>query len=126
MLTGLRQPCRYNSRRRGSGDDVGSELILDKGDAVTQGELALLQPLELQAIRRSKMRQRIDCSVEITVFLPQMLKLRLQRGPLFLAQFLCHERFVLDHRYCKIALAAKQRFLARTTDSLGEETLQGL
>ena len=54
-----------------SGDDVGCDLVFDEGDAVPQLQLAFLQPLQPQQIRRGRLMQRIDGSVEIAVFLLQ-------------------------------------------------------
>ena len=37
-----------------SGDDVGRDLIFDEGDAVAQLQLAFLQALQLQQVRRRR------------------------------------------------------------------------
>ena len=55
----------------GSCDDVGCSLVFDEGDAVAQLQLALLQPLQPQQIRRRRLVQGIDRCVEIAVLLLQ-------------------------------------------------------
>src|SRR5690348_1483235 len=54
-----------------SGDDVGCDLVFDEGDAVTQLQLALLQPLQPQQVGGRRLMQRIDRRVEIAVLLLQ-------------------------------------------------------
>ena len=61
-----------------SGDDVGGDLVFDEGDAVAQQELALLQPLQAQQIRRGRLMQRVDRRVEVAVLLLQPGKLGLE------------------------------------------------
>jgi hypothetical protein len=70
-------------KRRVLRDDVGRDLIFDKGDAVAQLQLALLQPLQPQQIRRRRLMQGIDRRVEITVLLLQPRKLGLQLALIF-------------------------------------------
>src|SRR5437762_12438796 len=55
----------------GSGDDVGCDLVFDEGDAVAQLQLALLQPLQPQQVRRRRLMQRVDRRIEITMLLLQ-------------------------------------------------------
>src|SRR5689334_3250792 len=64
-------PLSAASRTEGgfSGDDVRRDLIFDEGDAVAQLQLALLQPLQAQQIRRRRLVQGIDGRVEIAVLL---------------------------------------------------------
>ena len=57
--------------RPGSGDDIGGDLVLDEGDAVTQNQFALLEPLQAQEINRRRLPQRVDRSIEIAMFLLQ-------------------------------------------------------
>ena len=52
-----------------SGDNVGGNLVFDEGDTVAQQQLALLQALQPQQIRRRRLMQRIDRRVEVAVFL---------------------------------------------------------
>ena len=54
-----------------SGDDVGRDLVFDEGDAVAQLQLAFLQPLQPQQVRRRRLMQRVDRCVEIAVLLLQ-------------------------------------------------------
>src|SRR5689334_23340853 len=55
------------TRRRKSGDDVGRDLVFDEGDAVAQLQLALLQSLQSQQIRRRRLMQRVDRRIEIAM-----------------------------------------------------------
>src|SRR6266571_847173 len=48
-------------------NDVRRDLVFDEGDAVAQLQLALLQPLQPQQIRRGRLMQRIDRRVEIAL-----------------------------------------------------------
>src|ERR1700754_2949270 len=52
-------------------DDVRRDLIFDEGDTVAQLQLAFLQPLQPQQIRRRRLMQRVDRCVEIAVLLLQ-------------------------------------------------------
>jgi hypothetical protein len=65
------------------GDDVRRDLILDEGDAVAQLQLALLQALQPQQIRRRRLMQGIDRCVEIPVLLLQPRKFGLQLALIF-------------------------------------------
>lgn len=65
------------------GDDVRRDLILDEGDAVAQLQLALLQALQPQQIRRRRLMQGIDRRVEIPVLLLQPRKFSLQLALIF-------------------------------------------
>jgi len=65
------------------GDDVRRDLILDEGDAVAQLQLALLQALQPQQIRRRRLMQGIDRRVEIPVLLLQPRKFGLQLALIF-------------------------------------------
>jgi hypothetical protein len=52
-------------------DDVRCDLIFDEGDAITQLQFPLFQPLQAQQIRRGRLMQCIDRRVEIAVLLLQ-------------------------------------------------------
>jgi hypothetical protein len=54
-----------------SRDDIRRELVLDKGDAVAEVELALLEPLHLQEVRAGRRLQGKDGGVEVAVLLLQ-------------------------------------------------------
>ena len=54
-----------------SGDDIRRDLVFDEGDAVAQLQLAFLQPLQPQQVRRRRLMQRVDRCVEIAVLLLQ-------------------------------------------------------
>src|SRR5689334_21578303 len=58
-----------------SRDDIGRELILDMRDAVTQYQLALLEPLDQDDVGGRRCLERLDGGVEIVVLLPQAGKL---------------------------------------------------
>lgn len=58
---------RRGSYRNGSGDNVGDQLILDLSDLVTQLQLSLLQPCELELVDRPALAKRDDRRVEITM-----------------------------------------------------------
>src|SRR3954462_13577136 len=55
--------------RLGSRDDVRRDLVFDEGDAVAQLQLALLEALQPQQIRRRRLMQRFDRGIEIAVLL---------------------------------------------------------
>lgn len=63
-----------------SSDDVGRELVLEPLQAVAQGELALLQALDLQLICASHGKQRVDRRLQIAMLEPQPLDLRSNGG----------------------------------------------
>src|SRR3546814_15327388 len=63
-----------------SGDDVGDQVVLYEPNLVLEGELALLEPRDLQLVGRAGGIQRVDRRVEIAMFDPQYL--------MALAQFL--------------------------------------
>jgi hypothetical protein len=52
-------------------DDIRRDLVFDEGDTVAQLQLAFLQPLQPQQIRRRRLMQRVDRCVEIAVLLLQ-------------------------------------------------------
>src|SRR5690606_5304460 len=56
---------------RGSGDDVGREVILDDRDLVLQAQLALLQPGDLQLVLAVRCAERGNRRVEIAVLYPE-------------------------------------------------------
>jgi hypothetical protein len=58
-------------RARGSGDDVGKKLVLQRRDLVFEGKLALLQPLDVQLIGRAQFFLRHDLGIEIAVLGPK-------------------------------------------------------
>lgn len=62
---------RFASDRKPLGDDIGRDLVFDEGDAVAQLQLALLQPLQPQQVRRRRLMQRVDRCIEIAVLLLQ-------------------------------------------------------
>ena len=51
--------------------DVGKQLILDCRDAVLQGQLALLQALDVQLVRQGERFLRRNLGVKIAVLGPQ-------------------------------------------------------
>src|SRR5258708_22100785 len=59
-------------------DDIGRDLVFDEGDAIAQLQLALLQPLQPQQIRRGRLMQCIDRRVEVTMLLLQPCELVLK------------------------------------------------
>lgn len=71
--SGLGKPVAKlgKAEHRSSRDDVGQKLVLQGGDPVAQDQLALLQPLDLQAVGAGLRLQRVDGAVEIAVLLPQ-------------------------------------------------------
>jgi len=70
-------------RNDGSGDDIRRDLVFDEGDAVAQLQLALLQPLQPQQIRRRRLVQGIDRCVEIAVLLLQPREFGLEFALIF-------------------------------------------
>ena len=65
------EPNGPNDKAQRSGDDVGRDLVFDEGDAVAQLQLAFLQPLQPQQIRRRRLMQRVDRRIEIAMLLLQ-------------------------------------------------------
>jgi hypothetical protein len=66
----MRRPC--------SRDNVRGELILDVGDAVTQVELALLEPLNLELVGTGGVLQSRNRGIEVAMLLLQSRQLLLQ------------------------------------------------
>jgi hypothetical protein len=66
-----------------SRNDIGRDLVFDEGDAVAQLQLALLQPLQPQQIRRWRLMQSIDRRVEIAVLLLQPCELGFEFALIF-------------------------------------------
>ena len=54
-----------------SGNDIGKQLILDGGNPVLEGQLALLQPLDLQLIAERRADLRHDLQIELPVLGPE-------------------------------------------------------
>jgi hypothetical protein len=52
-------------------NNIRRDLVFDEGDAVAQLQLALLQPLQPQQIRRGRLMQGFDRRIEVAVFLLQ-------------------------------------------------------
>ena len=65
------------------GDDIRRDLVFDEGDAVAQLQLALLQPLQPQQIRRRRLMQRVDRRIEIAMLLLQPGKLVFELALIF-------------------------------------------
>ena len=63
---------RIDAGRSPSGNDIGRQSILDRGDLVLERQFALLQSLDLQLIRLCGEFQRHDLGVQVTVFGPQL------------------------------------------------------
>ena len=86
-------------------DDIRDQLILDCADLVPQGQLALLQPGDLQLIGGPGIGQSIDRDIEITMLDPQMLQSLAQFG--------------IGHGFSEILLMerseARSRFAAEST-----------
>jgi hypothetical protein len=66
-----------------SSNDVGGDLVFDEGDAVSQLQLALLQPLEAQQVWRRRLMQGIDRGIEIAVLLLQPCELGFEFALIF-------------------------------------------
>ena len=64
-------------------NDIGRDLVFDESDAVAQLQLALLQPLQPQQIRRGRLMQGIDRRVEIAVLLLQPCELGFEFALIF-------------------------------------------
>ncbi len=63
-------------RNDGLRDDVRSQLVFDKGDAVAQMQLALLQALHLDDVRAGRLLQCRNRGVEITMLLLKARQVR--------------------------------------------------
>jgi hypothetical protein len=71
------------------GDDIGRNLILDKGDAVAQLQFAFLQTLQPQEVRRRRLMQGIYRRVEIAVLLLQPCKLGFEFALILVGHDVC-------------------------------------
>jgi hypothetical protein len=71
-------------RARGSGDDVGGDLVFDEGDAVTQLQFAFFQALQPQQIGSGRLMQSVDRRVEVAVLLLQPSEFGLEFALIFL------------------------------------------
>jgi hypothetical protein len=58
------------------GNDVRCDLVFDEGDAIAQLQLAFFQALQPQQVRRGRLMQGIDRSIQIAVFLLEARELR--------------------------------------------------
>jgi hypothetical protein len=50
-------------------NNIRRDLVFDEGDAVAQLQLAFLQALQPQQVRRGRLMQGIDRRIQIAVFL---------------------------------------------------------
>jgi hypothetical protein len=82
------QSPRAAFRDHALGDDIRRELVFDKGDAVAQLQLALLEALNLDDIRAGRSLQRGDRGVEVAMLLLQAQQL----GPKLAFFLLRHRR----------------------------------
>src|ERR1700736_1383366 len=64
-------------------NDIRRDLVFNERDAVAQLQLALLQPLQPQQIRRGRLMQGIDRRVEVAVLLLQSCALGFDVAPIF-------------------------------------------
>ena len=74
-----------------SGYDVGKELVFHEGQAIAQGELALLETLDLQLVARADGAQGVDRGVEVAMLLLQSLQFRFKRFAFGVGNFGRHE-----------------------------------
>jgi len=70
-------------RLAGSGNDIRRDLVFDEGDAVSQLQFALLQPLQPQQVGSRRLMQGIDRRVEIAVLLLQPRELGFEFALIF-------------------------------------------
>lgn len=70
-MRGISGPGGPARRAPGSGDDIRRELVLDKGDSITQLKFALFQSLDLQEIAAGRVLQGLDGGIQIPVLLHQ-------------------------------------------------------
>jgi len=75
-----------------SGNDVRRDLVFDESDTVAQLQLAFLQPLQPQQVRRRRLVQRINRRVEIAVFLLQPCELGLEFALIFVGHGLFNRK----------------------------------
>jgi hypothetical protein len=89
----MREPQRRESQANLGNpnlrNNIRRDLVFDEGDAVAQLQLALLQPLQPQQIRRRGLMQGIDRRVEIAVLLLQPCKLGFELALIFVGHDLC-------------------------------------
>ena len=72
-----------------SSDDVGVELVLQPGDLVLQGQLAALEPHDLELVLHPAVLGRLHVGVDGAVLPAQFVQLGPQRG---FVRFTIHER----------------------------------
>jgi hypothetical protein len=70
-------------------NDIGGDLVFDESDAVAQLQLALLQSLQPQQIRRRRLMQGVDRRVEIAVLLLQPCELGFEVALIFVGHEVC-------------------------------------
>src|SRR5665213_1849271 len=60
-------PCRTRSGGTGftSGDDIRQQTVVQRRDAILEGEFALFHPLDANVVGAGGLGQRDDCGVEI-------------------------------------------------------------
>ncbi len=92
------------ARARPSRDDIRRQRVLELRQSVTQLELALFQPLQLQLIGLSGVAQRVDGGVEVAVFFAQPLQLTRQNRAFLVVQF-----FLRHARFARIGRAPRGR-----------------
>jgi hypothetical protein len=73
-------------------DNIGRQLIFERGNAVAQNELALLQSLNLQTVGGREIAERVDRRIEVAVLLPQPFEFRPQRCALLVGQLFGHSK----------------------------------
>ena len=68
----------FTDRRTSLRNDVRRKLVLDKGNAVAQDQLAFLQPLHLDLVMARSVDQRLDGGIEVAMLLLEPRKFRSQ------------------------------------------------
>ncbi len=89
----MQKPHRRNRNLR---NNIGRQRVFEKGNAISQRQFPLFQPLQLQGVVRAHRHQRVDGGVEIAMFLPKTLDFTGEFRPLFFAQFSAHIKPLAD------------------------------
>jgi hypothetical protein len=68
------QKSLFSGDRCLSGNDIGDQAVLEKGNLVAKAQLALLHARELELIGLGKLAERADRAVQVPMFDPQKLQ----------------------------------------------------
>ena len=77
-----------------SGDDIGRHLVFEEREPIAQGELPLLESLDLKLIDAAEVQERLQGRIEVAMFLTKAVDFGLERQALVVDQVFPHCRIV--------------------------------